>query len=195
MGALCGPYLLGSTIDLVWGMKDENGCKQAWTGCRWIHVDAKDASIQEPPHDPHHPSKSEHARTIFKCPHHLWAQGHEQVWVGMNTSFSIPTDCECKKFKQIQWQQLGFECPHHLWVSQPLNMNDTRTIRPRHLPKFLGSKPKATTAWKSNRIKKHKQKMIPSWWMNERPHRVNPYNLPDPSPAKLLLTVTNKQTV
>ena len=57
MGALCGPYLLGSTIDLVWGMKDENGCKQAWTGCRWIHVDAKDASIQEPPMIPTTPPR------------------------------------------------------------------------------------------------------------------------------------------
>ena len=55
-------------------------------------------------YDPHLSSKSDHARTVFKCPHHLWGQWHEQVRVGMNTSFSIPTDCECKRFKQIQWQ-------------------------------------------------------------------------------------------
>ena len=64
--------------------------------------------------------------------------------------FSVPTElkgvsgCECKKFKQIQVQQLGFECPHHLWVSPPLNLqsqNDKITfIGCHHLPKFWGKK-------------------------------------------------------
>ena len=64
--------------------------------------------------------------------------------------FSVPTEhkgvsgCECKKFKQIQVQQVGFECPHHLWVSPPLNLqsqNDKITfIGCHHLSKFWGKK-------------------------------------------------------
>ena len=33
--------------------------------------------------------------------------------------FSIVTACECKKFKWIQLQQVGFKYSYHLWVSLP----------------------------------------------------------------------------
>ena len=42
---------------------------------------------------------------------HKWAQA--RTWADMSRCFSILAACECKKFKQIWLQQVGFECPHH----------------------------------------------------------------------------------
>ena len=40
-------------------------------------------------------------------------EGQKWTW---GRCFSITNTSECKLFKWIQLQQVGFECPHHLWV-------------------------------------------------------------------------------
>ena len=52
-----------------------------------------------------------------------------EVWEACERCFGIFTASECKKFKQIQLQQVGFMCPHHLsWC--------VHTARHRHRDRY-----------------------------------------------------------
>ena len=74
----------------------------------------------------------------------VWGASTQEL--GKSESFSIST-----AYKRIKLNFLNLlvvlECPHYLTLSAPLKLHSfsTKMTIPRHLPKFWGKKPKATT--------------------------------------------------
>ena len=62
-------------------------------------------------------------------------------------SFCVPTVCEYKKFKHFCISRVWVFSPRHDIPTTELHSQNDRVpfVRPRHLPKFWGKKPKTTT--------------------------------------------------
>ena len=55
------------------------------------------------------------ATKMFQCPHHLWEQNFEQIWL----------------------QQVGFKYPHQLWMVPPLTLHSRTKYHLKVLATFL----------------------------------------------------------
>ena len=83
--------------------------------------------------------------------------------------FSVPATAECKKFKWIWLQQVGFECPHHLQMSL-LNLHSLNKkvpfihVGPCNLPKFWVKKVVTKNLFHV-RLKIVPGKLFYVWWI------------------------------
>ena len=74
---------------------------------------------------------------------HKVVRAGARTWAGTRKCFSIPTSCECKKFKWIWLQQVGSVCRHHLHLQS--QNHKVPFLSPHQFPKFASKKPKVTT--------------------------------------------------
>ena len=115
---------------------------------------------------------SEFFQTITSFKHHWFCQieslnqfdkkiipGNSTRWLGyecwfwaqvfISKVFASPVPVSARRSDKFFCFKVLFECPLHLRVSPPLNLHSQNDkvplVRPNHLPKFWGKKPKATT--------------------------------------------------